>query len=82
MTGRIFLLTPARKAKMAAQARAIFCKATRQRQFVPPLRLAAFDGLAQAGYLSVPMGRVMCRELYDYLSTRRGWSSRYGVRLS
>lgn len=67
---------------MAAQARAILCKATRQRQFVPPLRLAAFDGLAQAIYLSVPMGRVMCRELYDYLSSRRGWSSRYGVRLS
>ena len=66
---------------MAAHARAILCKATRQRQFVPPLRLAAFDGLAQAIYLSVPMGRVMCRELYD-LSTQRGWSSRYGVRLS
>jgi hypothetical protein len=76
----IFLLTPARKAVMAAQARAILCKATRQRRLVPPLQLA-FAGLAQTSYLAMPVGRFMRHELYDCLSTRRGWSSRRGVRL-
>lgn len=76
----LFLLTPKRERKLAADATDLLCRAARNCRFVQKRRLARFAGLAQSSSLAVPMARCWLRSIYDDISSISGWSGR--VRLS
>ena len=57
----LFLLTPKRERKLAADATDLLCRAARNCRFVQKRRLARFAGLAQSSSLAVPMARCWLR---------------------
>ncbi|KAK3287955.1 hypothetical protein CYMTET_4563 [Cymbomonas tetramitiformis] len=71
-----FRVTSARLQKIHQQARALLSEATRQRQWLPARRLAAFAGLCQSVYLAVPPARLYLQEIHFVISTKRGWGAK------
>ena len=73
-------VTPQRVGKIRRLAKAMVCKAHRQRRLVTARELAGFIGLVQSCYLAIPVAQLFCRELNFDLSKKSSWTG--NVRLS
>ena len=70
----VFMLPPAKEAKIKQMARGLKAQAFRNRRLLPARLIAQFTGLCQSVYLACPAARLYLRALHDCLRQKRSWS--------